>query len=64
MTSKKLGIAFVATGIFIWLFGPFFEQFKDFTTVLLIVIGFIVIGIILIVKAIIEQKRKKHLKSS
>jgi len=62
MASKKVGIGFIGIGIFVWLFGPFFEQFKDFTTVMLIVIGFIIIGIILIVKAIKEEK--KHLKRS
>ena len=62
MASKKVGIGFIGIGIIVWLFGPFFEQFKDFTTVVLMVTGFIIIGIILIVKAIKEEK--KHLKKS
>jgi len=56
-SNRIIGISFIAVGILAWLFGPFLEQFKDFTTVLVLVIGLIIIGIILIIKSVKDKKK-------
>ena len=57
-SNRMIGISFIAAGILAWLFGPFLEQFKDFTTVLVLVIGLIIIGIILIIKSFRDKNKK------
>jgi len=61
---SKLGIVFVIVGIVIWLFGPFFQQFKDFTTIVLIVAGFIIVGIFLIIKSKLKKNENSKNRKS
>jgi len=56
--DRIIGFSLIAAGILVWLFGPFVEQYKDFTTVVVLVIGLIVVGIIMIIKS--GKKKTKN----
>ncbi len=47
-----------------WLFGPFFQQFKDFTTIVLVVAGFIIAGIFLIIKSKLKKNENSKNRKS
>jgi len=53
---NKTGIILIVLGIVVWLFGPFFDQFKDVTTVKVLVAALVITGIILIVKTSLNNK--------
>ena len=57
-TINKTGIILIVLGILVWLFGPVFEQFKDYTTVVVLVAALVIIGIILIVKTALSKTSK------
>ena len=61
---KIIGFSLIGAGILVWLFGPFFEQYTDFTTVVALAFGLIVIGIILIILGAVIPFIKNHFKKT